>query len=325
MRGFFHCLLKFYYRDSDNPVGVLGRAASYYGCVETQGRGSLHCHMLVWLQGSFNPNVMKDLLLHNNEFKEELICYLDHTLSSTHHPCSICGAPIPSEQGNHDLRANDIHHLAEKCQHHYHSDTCYKYKTDTSTDLTCRFDLDPSNHREQTIVDSETGSLMYKHLDGMAMRCNMDIKFVGSGTAAKAVLYYITDYITNTLEIALGKLNEFDPRKDDLVTHSKNLIHNSQELPLQFISACLLGHNDHYFSHPLQSFFWFKLTYTDTYDHIPDVNGGEEVSEERDIPFEVDSGGAVVCKPSFMDDYCFRPLHLENCFSIEAFTNELDR
>jgi hypothetical protein len=31
-----------------------------------------------------------------------------------------------------------------------------------------------------------------------AIRNNMDIKFIGSGSTAKAILYYITDYITKT-------------------------------------------------------------------------------------------------------------------------------
>jgi hypothetical protein len=28
------------------------------------------------------------------------------------------------------------------------------------------------------------------------MECNMDIKYIGSGEAAKALVFYITDYIT---------------------------------------------------------------------------------------------------------------------------------
>ena len=52
----------------------------------------------------------------------------------------------------------------------------------------------------------------------------MDIKFIGSGYTAHAVLYYITDYISktqlkthiayNTLEIALHHLNRFDSDGD---------------------------------------------------------------------------------------------------------------
>jgi hypothetical protein len=49
-------------------------------------------------------------------------------------------------------------------------------------------------------MDPDTGEITLKCLDGLinyfnatilvAMRCNMDIKFIGSGPAAKAILYY---------------------------------------------------------------------------------------------------------------------------------------
>ncbi|KAJ7786845.1 hypothetical protein B0H14DRAFT_2166304, partial [Mycena olivaceomarginata] len=55
----------------------------------------------------------------------------------------------------------------------------------------------------------ETGEMNLRCLDGLvnnfnatileAMHCNMDIKFIGSGTSAKGILYYITDYITRWL------------------------------------------------------------------------------------------------------------------------------
>ena len=45
--------------------GVLGQVSAYYGYVEAQGWGSLHCHMLVWLDGtSVNPFAPTDS--HNN-------------------------------------------------------------------------------------------------------------------------------------------------------------------------------------------------------------------------------------------------------------------
>ena len=62
------------------------------------------------------------------------------------------------------------------------------------------------NHRPISCFDPNTGELTLHCLDGLVnnfnltilecIRCNMDIKFVGSGVSAKAILYYITDYIT---------------------------------------------------------------------------------------------------------------------------------
>ncbi|THH14530.1 hypothetical protein EW146_g5811 [Bondarzewia mesenterica] len=42
--------------------GVLGKVAAYFGTVESQGRGSLHLHLLIWLEGAPSSRKMQDLL-----------------------------------------------------------------------------------------------------------------------------------------------------------------------------------------------------------------------------------------------------------------------
>lgn len=100
---------------------------------------------------------------------------------------------------------------------------------------------------ERSFVDDDiTGDVNLCYLDGMVNRynptileclcCNMDIQFVGSGGPAKAVLYYITDYITKTqlkthiaysaLDIAVGKLGEYDLAADDFRMQAKCLHRN---------------------------------------------------------------------------------------------------
>jgi hypothetical protein len=54
----------------------------------------------------------------------------------------------------------------------------------------------------------------------------MDIKFIGSGPAAKAIIYYITNYITKSLlkthvayavlELTAKKLEKHNPDDDDI-------------------------------------------------------------------------------------------------------------
>ncbi|KIJ31242.1 hypothetical protein M422DRAFT_53440 [Sphaerobolus stellatus SS14] len=41
--------------------GIFGKIAAYLGVVKAQGRGSLHLHLLLWLQGAPPPNQLKDL------------------------------------------------------------------------------------------------------------------------------------------------------------------------------------------------------------------------------------------------------------------------
>lgn len=68
--------------DIEREGSALGKVKAYYGCVEAQGRGTGHCHMLVWLEGSLNPNEIKDQILQSGdqEFCERLLSFLDDTI-----------------------------------------------------------------------------------------------------------------------------------------------------------------------------------------------------------------------------------------------------
>ncbi|KAI5997051.1 hypothetical protein EDD15DRAFT_2247628, partial [Pisolithus albus] len=74
--------------------------------------------------------------------------------------------------------------------------------------------IDGSVHPE-TFLDAETQSIMLRRLHprinnynpivSFLLQCNMDIKYIGSGPAAKALVYYISDYITkNELKVNVG-------------------------------------------------------------------------------------------------------------------------
>ena len=69
--------------------------------------------------------------------------------------------------------------------------------------------------RSETCIDDETGSILLRRLHPWIanfnpvvlglIKGNMDIKSIGSGTAAKALIYYVTDYITKaSIPIAIG-------------------------------------------------------------------------------------------------------------------------
>ena len=85
----------------------------------------------------------------------------------------------------------------------------------------------------------------------------MDIKFIGSGSAAKAILYYITNYITkpqlkmhvaySALELSVKKLGEYNAGEDELTVQAKKTPSKmclfSDLLPGDLCSACcILSH-----------------------------------------------------------------------------------
>jgi hypothetical protein len=90
----------------------------------------------------------------------------------------------------------------------------------------------------------ETGEVDFCITDGLinnfcmtileAIHCNMDIKFIESSASAKAILYYITDYITKSqlkthvayaaLQAAVKKMEEPCPHDDLQTVHAKKLL-----------------------------------------------------------------------------------------------------
>ena len=56
--------------------GVLGPIKAYFGTVESQGRGSLHLHLLAWLNHDMKPADLKEKI-QDPDFREKLIAYLE--------------------------------------------------------------------------------------------------------------------------------------------------------------------------------------------------------------------------------------------------------
>jgi hypothetical protein len=56
--------------------GVVGPTSAYFGTVESQGRGSLHLHLLVWLNHNFTPMQLKEKV-QDAEFREKLLKYIE--------------------------------------------------------------------------------------------------------------------------------------------------------------------------------------------------------------------------------------------------------
>ena len=129
----------------------------------------------------------------------------------------------------------------------------------------------------------ETGELCLRCLDGLvnnfnetileAIRCNMDIKFIGSGPAVKAIIYYITNYITKSqlkthvayaaLELATKKLGEYNPDDDEITIWAKKLLQkcaysmiSHQELSAQQVASYLMDYEDHFTSHQYRNLYW---------------------------------------------------------------------
>lgn len=361
--------------DVSSQGGILGKVKAYYGCVEAQGRGSLHCHMLIWIEGALNPNEIRDKVTENpdGEFVKRLLEMLDDTISNAipalavpesgsvapgsvasarHHPCAVRSLN-PDDPKYPSLRIADLHHLVLSCQVHRHAGTCYKYWKGPPAPKECRFDLDEGNVNPISTVDPNTGEIRLRCLNGLVnnfnetiletMRCNMDIKFIGSGQSAKAIMYYVTDYITKTqlkahvayaaLELAVKRLGESAPDDDDHSLRAKRLLQkcaysllSQQEISGQQVASYLLGYEDHFTSHAYRNLWWTSFERAvdildpryrlDNYvgasrNHVG--NGSEATSQELGDAMEIEDdvtiyrdAGEIVARAGQTADYLWR-------------------
>ena len=239
---FFHTMISSFVdvvlRYGRKDRGLLGKCSAYYGTVEAQGRGTLHCHMLVWIHGHPNPQAMRDLMTTSPEYERDLFLWLESLIK-----CELLGTTMTvTEPTGKELQrprfpaqtgyvhpgvhlgpqidqvdetafawqfSSSVNDLVQQCNWHNHTDTCWKYlrRGDKRSDANCRMRIDGST-RDETVTDPETGSILlrrlhprianYNDLIIFLLRANMDIKHIGSGEAAKALIYYITDYITKS-------------------------------------------------------------------------------------------------------------------------------
>lgn len=60
--------------------GVLGPVKAYFGAVESQGRGSLHLHMLIWLDHNYAPAELRERIKEEG-FRNDLKDYLEDIIS----------------------------------------------------------------------------------------------------------------------------------------------------------------------------------------------------------------------------------------------------
>ncbi len=177
----------------------------------------------------------------------------------------------------------DVIHLVNSSNIHNHTATCYKYSK-KHDNPTCRMRM-PRRIEKLSSIDIESGEIKLKRLHETinnfneyiisACRSNMDIKYIFSGSDAKALVYYITDYVTksslsfhDTFSLVLKAVQSFEKQKLNidaslnaeeksrrLVLRCYNTLASQQELPGVQVASYLMGWPDHYTTHEFVNLF----------------------------------------------------------------------
>lgn len=197
------------------------------------GRGTLHLHILLWIKGNPSPQALRDRMQMDETFHARVIRWLEQTIQ-----CELPGQtevlpesdlvramvnkgeldpqlldmPQVDALSEHEFQtefSRAVTDLVNTCNWHEHTETCWKHLRtgDIQDDAHCRMQIDGST-RASTEIDPESLSVLLHHLHPQInnyndilmflLQCNMDIKYIGSGPAVKALIFYIMDYITKS-------------------------------------------------------------------------------------------------------------------------------
>ncbi|KAJ7086496.1 hypothetical protein C8R44DRAFT_650865, partial [Mycena epipterygia] len=301
-------------RRPPTKTACFGRCSAYYGMVEAQGRGTLHCHMLVWIEGNPTPQNLRDRMSTEPAFKNDMFRWLESIIKCELPSDSVVveekdGPLLPPKMPKEwvDPRSNKlpkveamtdaefeeafkqtVEELVIKSNWHVHKNTCWKYLKpgEQHNDSTCRMRI-TGEVNPLTKLDEDTESIILRRLHPrinnynqfvmFLLRCNMDIKYIGSGEAAKALVYYVTDYITKSqlsthvglaaVEYAIKRNNQkyegTEKAIQDLESVNRSLFTKTvmalmakQETSHQQVMSYLVGGGDYYTSHTYKIVRW---------------------------------------------------------------------
>lgn len=225
---FFHREVSLFFQEyvKAGQESIFGKVSHYYTAIETNERGSLHLHGLLWLDGNLQlPNLMNDMASPNERaYRDRVIRYVD----SVFHECLDEDAgrairqhrkpihPVEETIASNSALARafeeESNYIAYCCQVHCHTYTCLKYSlkgivegdTNPHKRTLCRFRA-PWKIVEKTMFDKEgllhvrrNHPLVNRYNKSLAigLRHNHDISMILTRTKGLAMVYYITNYAT---------------------------------------------------------------------------------------------------------------------------------
>ena len=203
---------------------VFGKISHYYAGVETNNRGALHLHGLMWLEGNIDLPMlcatMKDP--EQREYGNKIIAYVDDVFTES---LNSAGARIESQNRSARTMSHELvnscsflqenfkkeaNFVAYQSQIHEHSQTCVKYSyRDLANDISkdgrtpCRFHapwplVEDTHFSEGLLKVVRNHGMVNRYNEAMAigLRHNHDISMIVSKGYSLSMIYYITNYAT---------------------------------------------------------------------------------------------------------------------------------
>ena len=278
----------------ERKTGILGTVEAYIGTVETQGRGTLHLHIVLWLKGSVTSKKMKERLGtvdFRNKIKKFICANIHAHLPgvSASSESSIpkqknVGFSRPLDPRLPDYERERMHNeitLARTVQTHQCGLGCMKL---VNTKFVCKRKA-PFPLAQDDWVESDGNwgpKRSYGYLNNwnpeilQCIRANHDMKLITNGMETKDIAWYITHYVTKkrkaSTNVSALLANTLVSHKRDqnrtfdlsqinkkLLQRCANTLSRQQELSAPEVISYLMGWGDRYVSHHFVTIHWYSV------------------------------------------------------------------
>ena len=293
-------------------MGVFGRVAAYFGTVESQGRGTLHLHLLVWLKHVPPPDEIM-ALLKTEAFRNRVLAFIQanfrahlpglesaESIAALPHNNEVSYSRPPNpdcEDYNAELQHAELALARMEQVHTCKPRRCLVY--DRQNRLVCKRRA-PFQVSEDAFI-TETGLCGPKRLYGyinswvpsilVNARCNNDGKFLTSGADTKNITFYVTSYAAKkqgknynvSAVMADGYAYHLEHPKPEYIDSVRDqqrlllfrLVHSinrEQELAGPMVISYLMGWGDVFRSHTYSPIYWGSFA-SALYNAFPELSG----------------------------------------------------
>lgn len=279
-----------------SAMGILGRVAAYFSTVESQGRATLHLHLLLYLMHAPSPDEMVQLLK-SQAFRDRILAYIrvnlraylpglesaDSIKNIPHQKDVAYNRPPNPDAADYDSQFSSLELILARTEqiHTCKPGRCLIF--DKHGQLKCK----RKAPFRRSLVDfiTESGDWgpkrLYEFVNGwipgilVNVRCNNDGKLLTNGGDTRNITFYTTVYAAkkqgkhHNLSAILAEgfsynLEHPNPLYMDSIRDQQRLllfrlvhaINREQELGAPMVISYLMGWGDVYHSHTYSPIFW---------------------------------------------------------------------
>ncbi|EIM90060.1 uncharacterized protein STEHIDRAFT_52210 [Stereum hirsutum FP-91666 SS1] len=281
-----------------SEMGVLGEIAAYFGVVESQGRGTLHLHILFWLLHAPSSEEMHELL-QSEDFRNRVKTYISTNMTAylpgLSSKADAASVPNETEIGynrppnptasdyTEQLTSFELRVVRATQVHKCELRRCLIL--DQNGKYRCKRGA-PFQVAEHDFIDASGvwgPKRLFDKLNtwnraiSINVRCNNDAKFLTSGAETKNVVFYVSTYQakkqnrSHTASALMAQGHAYHTEHTDYTDSLENdqrkllirilqTINRHQELSGPMVVSYLMGWDDTYKSHHYTPIYWSSFS-----------------------------------------------------------------